>query len=326
LTDRARGGAHTVQVEANGETPCWGNPVRFRGDETEADRTPSVVKIVAHQPIDPEFLAELGSAVDSGPANIHDRSSKGFIVTQGKKTVLDFHFEGKGIKYFSGVPYQGKIKEVTIDLNGKVAYKFSGDTIPVSKALKIYLDNDPEKAIKVLTHGNDTIILSKFDDHLNAGKGDDKVLGNGGNDNIAGGPGDDDLRGGRGDDHLKGNDGKDILNGGRGDNILNGGAGKDCYVFDQAPGTGIGTITKFQAGEKIKLDNADFSGIGGQGALESKHFHVGSDADHSPQHVIYDPTDGTLSYDSDGNGPNAKVQFAQLQTGLDLTNHDFLVI
>lgn len=44
-----------------------------------------MVKVVAKKPIDPEFFEDLGVAVDSGPADIHDRSSKGFTVTQGDR-------------------------------------------------------------------------------------------------------------------------------------------------------------------------------------------------------------------------------------------------
>jgi serralysin len=41
--------------------------------------------------------------------------------------------------------------------------------------------------------------------------------------------------------------------------------------------------------------------------------------------ILYDKTTGHLSYDADGNGAGAAVHFAQLSTGLDLSNADFFV-
>ncbi len=285
-----------------------------------------MVKIIAHQPIDPDFLKELGKSVDSGPAKIHDRSSHGLTVTQGNKTVLDFFFEGHGIKYFGGIPYRGTIDKVTIDLDGEMAYKFTGEKFSVAKALDLYLQNDPNKIIKALTHGDDKVKLSDFDDHLSVGKGDDKVFGNGGDDTIDGGRGNDDLRGGAGDDTLNGGAGRDRLDGGTGNNVLNGGGGKDTYVFKSAPSSGVSTITKLTNGETIEIDNGHFSGIGGKGTLDAKYFHVGADAHDGDDRIIYDPDTGALYHDPDGSGAALKVQFAQLQTGLDLTNNDFLVI
>ncbi|WP_421723740.1 calcium-binding protein [Bauldia sp.] len=286
-----------------------------------------MVKIVANKPIEPTFLEELGSAVDSGPADIHDRSSSGFTVTQGKKTVVDFHFIGKGIKYFSGYPYDGTITKVRIDLNGKKAYVFSEEKLSVAKALRIYLDNDPEKAIKVLTRGDDKVFLSKFDDEVDVGKGDDKVLGNGGNDILKGGRGADDLRGNGGDDTLKGGRGGDSLNGGRGDNVLNGGDGKDTYVFDSPPDTGFAKITKFQTGETIALDKADFAGIGGKGGLKGKYLAIGPTAADGNDRIVYDPDTGALSYDGDGAGAGVDpIQFAVLKNAPTLSNDDFLVV
>ena len=62
--------------------------------------------------------------------------------------------------------------------------------------------------------------------------------------------------GASGDDILKGGKGNDKLQGDAGNDILNGGGDVDHYVFKQAPGSGVDTITKFQSGERIDLDNA----------------------------------------------------------------------
>ena len=284
------------------------------------------MKIVAHQPISREFFKWLGPAVDSGPADIHDQSSHDFTVTQGRKVVLDFHFEGHGIQYFSGVPYRGTIDKVSIDLDGALAYKFTGDKYSVAKGLDLYLQNDPQKIIKAITRGDDDIRLSDFDDDMTAGKGNDKVKGNGGNDVIKGASGDDDLRGGTGDDTLKGGGGKDRLDGGAGDNMLTGNKGMDTYVFKDAPLSGVSTITDFKPGETIALDHNDFTGIGGKGALKAGFFHAGTDAADFDDHIVYDSATGALFFDADGNGAGLKVQFAQFKAGLELTNGDFLII
>ena len=42
--------------------------------------------------------------------------------------------------------------------------------------------------------------------------------------------------------------------------------------------------------------------------------------------IVYDNTTGALLFDSDGVGGAAAVQFAELSTGLALTNLDFLVV
>ncbi|MCB1488320.1 MAG: hypothetical protein KDJ88_12800 [Bauldia sp.] len=285
-----------------------------------------VTKIIAHQPLAPDFLEQLGKDVDSGPAKIHDRSSHGFVVTQGNKVVLDFHFEGNGIKYIGGVPYRGTVNKVTIDLDGELAYKFTGESFSVSKGLDLYLENDPWKIVKVLTRGDDKVTLSDFDDDLNVGKGDDRVSGNGGNDIIRGGKGNDNLRGGPGDDTLKGGAGKDLLDGGTGNNILDGGSGLDTYVFKSAPTGGVSTISNWQAGETIKIDNGAFAGIGGKGGLGAKYFHSGTDADSADVRIVHDSTTGAVYYDPDGNGAAAKVQFAQVKAGVVLSHDDFMVI
>lgn len=285
-----------------------------------------MVKIVAHQPIGRDFFEWLGPAVDSGPADIHHKSSGGFTVTQGRKVVLDFMFEGKGIKYIAGVPYQGTIDKVVVDLDGKQAYKFTGEKFSVAKGLDLYLQNDPEKIIKALTRGDDKIKLSDFDDDMTSGKGNDKVFGKGGDDVIKGGGGKDDLRGGDGGDTLIGGGGKDKLDGGAGFNFLSGGGGKDTYMFKDAPLSGMSTITSFKQGETIALDRHDFTGLGGKGALKASYFHEGADAVDADDRILYDSSTGAIYYDADGNGSTAKVQFAQIDAGFALTNDHFLLV
>ena len=46
----------------------------------------------------------------------------------------------------------------------------------------------------------------------------------------------------------------------------------------------------------------------------------------SSDRIIYNSATGALNYDADGHGGADAVQFAQLQTGLSLTNADFFII
>src|SRR6185436_11419698 len=63
------------------------------------------------------------------------------------------------------------------------------------------------------------------------------------------------------------------------------------------------------------------SGALADGAL----FIVGSGAQQAEDVILYDSASGALSYDADGNGAGAAVQFATLSTGLSLTGNSFLV-
>ena len=49
-------------------------------------------------------------------------------------------------------------------------------------------------------------------------------------------------------------------------------------------------------------------------------------ADSSFDRIIYDQITGALSYDADGTGAIAQVQFAELDPALALTNNDFFIV
>jgi serralysin len=55
-------------------------------------------------------------------------------------------------------------------------------------------------------------------------------------------------------------------------------------------------------------------------------FVTGTEALDANDRIIYDSDSGALLYDSDGSGGVAPVQFAELATGLALTNLDFFVV
>ncbi|MER9214703.1 calcium-binding protein [Mesorhizobium sp. M0663] len=126
---------------------------------------------------------------------------------------------------------------------------------------------------------------------------------------------------------IQGNAGANIINGGGGADILTGNGGNDAFVFNSALGAGnIDRITDFnKLQDKIQLDDAVFAGLK-LGGLSSDAFFAGTAAHDSSDHIIYNSSTGALSFDSDGIGAAAQIQFATLSPGLSLAAGSFLVI
>ncbi|MER8640178.1 calcium-binding protein [Mesorhizobium sp. M1365] len=126
---------------------------------------------------------------------------------------------------------------------------------------------------------------------------------------------------------IQGNAGANVINGGGGADILTGNGGNDAFVFNSALGAGnIDKVTDFnKLQDKIQLDDAIFAGLK-LGGLSSDAFFAGTAAHDSSDHIIYNSSTGALSFDSDGIGGAAQIQFATLSPGLSLTAGSFLVI
>jgi Ca2+-binding RTX toxin-like protein len=179
----------------------------------------------------------------------------------------------------------------------------------------------------------DTVVERKF---LNGApvslsflKGDDIVTGNKYADILKGGDGKDRIEGNAGNDRLFGERGNDTLHGDGGSDTLIGGTGRDALVFD-ASGfkRGVDRITDFNvADDTIHLDNLAFTGLsnGMLGAVAFARNASGNARDASDR-VIYETDTGKLFYDADGKGGAAKVHFATLNAGLNLTSADFFVV
>lgn len=165
------------------------------------------------------------------------------------------------------------------------------------------------------------------DDVESGGRGDDSLHGDAGNDALEGGAGNDRLSGGTGADRLVGGEGKDVMEGGAGNDALTGGGGADSFVFAQATGDGIDRIVDFRHGEDtIGLDHSSFSKIGAPGALDAEAFFLGAAAHDAGDRILYDAKTGALSYDADGDGAAAAVQFAVLKPHLKLTADDVHIL
>jgi len=127
------------------------------------------------------------------------------------------------------------------------------------------------------------------------------------------------LNGGGGLDTLSGGAGNDVLAGGLGNDLLIGGAGSDIFHFNTAlnAATNLDTIADFVSGaDKVRVDHLVFTAIGALGSFTAAdpRFFAGAAAHDADDRIIYDASTGALSYDADGNGAGAAVQFAVVGT------------
>ena len=128
---------------------------------------------------------------------------------------------------------------------------------------------------------------------------------------------------------LQGLGGDDYLQGRAGNDTLTGGAGNDKFLFNTTlnAATNVDTITDMTAGvDLIRLDDAFFAGIGAVGVLNADAFHIGAAAADAEDRIIYNSATGQLFFDSNGNAAGGSTQFANLATGLALSNTDFNVV
>ncbi|MBK9445274.1 MAG: hypothetical protein IPO00_03785 [Betaproteobacteria bacterium] len=140
-----------------------------------------------------------------------------------------------------------------------------------------------------------------------------------GDDYLSGYLGSESLQGLGGNDTILGNEGNDTLSGGDGYDVLTGGIGADRFVFNTADAlVNADLVTDFVSGtDKISLSASVFTGLGSVGST------IGLSAN-----LIYDSGTGALSYDADGAGGSAAVQFATLGTGTHpaTLGQDFMIV
>ena len=141
--------------------------------------------------------------------------------------------------------------------------------------------------------------------------------------------------GNSGNNTLTGTSGNDVIFGMGGKDTLTGGAGADQFVFNTAlnASKNVATITDFSSaqGDKIDLDHTIFTKLTPEAlgaALASNDFYASANgaAHLATDHVLYNTTTGALSYDPDGAGAAAAVQFAVVALHPALTAHDFIVV
>ena len=125
---------------------------------------------------------------------------------------------------------------------------------------------------------------------------------------------------------IVGNGANNAMNGREGADVMTGGFGNDSFVFNTALGGGnVDRITDFKpADDRIVLDDAIFTALA-PGALSANAFRsnatgLAQDAD---DRIIYETDTGRIFYDSNGNAAGGNFLFADLASGLAVTNADF---
>lgn len=134
------------------------------------------------------------------------------------------------------------------------------------------------------------------------------------------------LTGNAGNDTLNGGAGADTLSGGLGLDTLTGGAGADVFLFDTAPdAASLDVVEDMAVGvDDIGLSALVFAALGP--TVTAIELRIGAAATTAAHRLIYDSATGALSWDADGSGAAAAVQFATLDTGLALTAGDFVIV
>jgi len=129
---------------------------------------------------------------------------------------------------------------------------------------------------------------------------------------------------------LNGVAGADQLIGGAGNDTLTCGLGADIFRFNAALSstTNRDTITDFNPaqGDRIQLENAIFSALTRTGTLAATAFRSGSSFTSSAQRILYNPSTGNLSYDSNGSAAGGiSALIATLTTRPAVTSSTFVV-
>ena len=139
------------------------------------------------------------------------------------------------------------------------------------------------------------------------------------------------LLGNAANNTLNGGAGGDTLDGVAGSDTLSGAAGADFFVFSTALNatTNVDIVTDFSIiDDTIQLENAIFTQFTATGAIPAGTFVSGAGAValDGNDFLLYDTTNGNLSYDANGNGAGAQVVFASLIGIPALTAADFVII
>lgn len=204
----------------------------------------------------------------------------------------------------------GILTSLEANFGGFVTAHITNWHISAASWFDLFIAENWQGMLALVMSGNDQMNGTPGNDILTGLVGRDTVFGNGGNDKIAGGWGNDRLVGGAGNDQLTG------------------GLGADSFVF-KGPLLATGNtdrITDFHhASDHILLSHATFAHLVSLGTLHAANFTNGA-ATTTAQHILYDASTGTVSYDGDGSGAAAARPFAQIGVGHVLTFADFTVI
>jgi Ca2+-binding RTX toxin-like protein len=133
------------------------------------------------------------------------------------------------------------------------------------------------------------------------------------------------IDGWHGNDRIIGSSQGNIIRGGTGNDTIDGGAGVDTFVLNK---TNTDTISDFATNEKLQISAAEFGGLTA-GSLATTQLLVGAGATTATttaQRFIFNTTDKSLYFDSDGLNGAAAVKIGVL-TGLPtLTASNFSIV
>lgn len=245
------------------------------------------------------------------------------------------------------------------DSNGQIAE--SNEANNGSNTVLVILGNAADNTLTG-TQNNDLIFGFAGDDNLTGGAGADTMFGGTGNDSYVVDNAGDLVteNAGEGTDtvfasisytltanveklaltgsaaiNATGNSLNNVVAGNSGNNQLTGGSGVDQFLFNAALNrvSNVDTLTDFShtAADKIDLDHTIFTALTHVTlgtAIASRDFFASADgsAHRTTDHILYNATTGALSYDPDGTGATAAVQFAVVANHPALVSSDFLLV
>lgn len=196
------------------------------------------------------------------------------------------------------------------------------------------VDQVGDRVVELARQGTDTVeaafsytLGSTLENLTLSGLGAINGTGNTVNNVLTGNGAANALLGLLGADTLNGAGGNDILDGGLGIDVLTGGDGEDAFRFTAKLNMANADIVKdFTLGEDVLvLENKIFKKLV-VGDLNPAAFVDGAVATAATAQILYDSATGALSFDGDGTGIKAAIQFASVDAGTSLTASDFEVI
>jgi Ca2+-binding RTX toxin-like protein len=203
---------------------------------------------------------------------------------------------------------------------------FGKDILIVSSGLSVELDIYESWIATSKTINNGTTLLSSHGFNVNL-----SAIKSGNGFEIANTSAQAIFVGSQKNDTLNGGAGTDTLNGHLGNDILVGNSGADIFVFNTKLNAtkNVDIIQDFEQGtDLIHLDDAIFKKLKGI-TLSSDNIYIegaARDLNGKNDFLVYNNFTGALSYDADGSGKGAAIQFATLIGIPELSSSDFLIV
>ncbi|HZH10204.1 MAG TPA: hypothetical protein VEZ24_07535 [Microvirga sp.] len=138
------------------------------------------------------------------------------------------------------------------------------------------------------------------------------------------------VTGNNADNRISGGAGNDLIDSRLGNDILSGGSGKDTFSFgsnNPLDSGNVDTITDFNViDDIIQLKFFTFPKVSALGTLNRDFFTIGTAAKDRNDYIVYNKVTGVVSYDVDGSGAKAAMDFLKVKAGTALTHADFNVV